>query len=291
LLNKKRIFLIIFSLFFFLISFNSISYANYSTNFNSSNIQLISPSINNLEGDNFFIIEGFSIYNKVWACARTPDNKLVIYGIDVIDGKFKKVLPLRFGPGTYTIWVSDNQNYFDGSIRFEIINNSTKDIRYSSPSYFIDSDNQFIIDLISQIIIPEMNDMEKILIIHNWITNNISYDYNKYLYGSIQTSTASQTLLNKKGVCQDYSLLMAAMARASGLEARVVYGQGLQNNIWQSHGWNEIKVNDQWITIDSTWDAGYIQNGLFIFSPSMKYFNANNDFFSLTHYSLSYMNY
>lgn len=286
----KYFLLIIFSSLIYFSSFNLV-YAGWSTGFNSSTIQLLSPSINLSRGDNSFLVEGYSSLNKIWLCAKTPTDELVIYGVDVIDGKFNKILPLRFGPGAYTIWVSDNPIYFNGIIRFEIINTSIIDIRYLSPSYYVNSDNQLIIELTKQIITLEMTDLEKIIAIHNWVTHNISYDYNQYLSNTSQLIPANQTLINRKGVCVNYALLTAALSRASGLEAKIIYGQALRNGNWESHAWNEVKINNQWVIIDATWNAGFIQNNTFIFAPSTKYFNPNIDFFSLTHYALTTMNY
>jgi transglutaminase-like putative cysteine protease len=202
-------------------------------------------------------------------------------------------MQLRFGPGKYTIWAGDNSTRFDGVIRFELVNKLEKDTRYISPSAYVDSDNQSVVALAHEIVSPQMSETEKLKAIHDWVSGNIAYDYQAFLEGNTTLVPASQTLQSKKGVCRDYSFLVAALARAAGLEAKVVHGQTWESNGWtaQSHAWNEVYADGQWVAIDATWDAGYIQNNSFVFAPSNKYFAPDSKDFAVTHFASAYTTY
>ncbi|MFX4263657.1 transglutaminase domain-containing protein [Pelotomaculum propionicicum] len=267
--------------------------AGYSIGFSNSVIQISSPSSSGFNCEGNLTIEGTSDLDQVWFCVRGPAGDLITHPADVQGGSFKLNIELRFGPGKYTIWAGDNPTRFDGVIRFELNNKLDKDTRYISPSAYVDSDNQLVIDLANQIVMPQMGETEKVKAIHDWVAGNIAYDYNAFLEGDTTLIPASQTLKSKKGVCRDYSFLVAALARAAGLQAKVVHGQTWESNGWtsQSHAWNEVYADGKWVTVDATWDAGYIQNNSFVAAPSTKYFAPDSEDFAVTHFASAYTSY
>jgi hypothetical protein len=264
--------------------------AGYSTGFSNSAINITSPSSSGLECESPLSIEGTSKLDRVWFCVRGPAGELATYPADVQEGSFKLDMQLRFGPGKYTIWAGDNPTRFDGVIRFEIVNMLKKDTRYISPSAYVDCTEQSVTDLVYQIVTPQMDETAKLRAIYGWVTSNIAYDYQAYLAGQSQLVTASQTLKSKKGVCRDYAFLVAAMSRAAGLQAKVVNGTAYKKGSWaaQSHAWNEVYSDGKWVTVDATWDAGYIQNNRFVSAPTAKYFAQDSKEFAVTHYATAY---
>ena len=267
--------------------------AEYSTGFSNSAIQITAPSSSGFESEGNLSIEGTSKLEQVWFCVRGPAGELATYPADVQDGSFKLDMQFRFGPGKYTIWAGNSSTNFDGVIRFELVNKLAVDTRYISPSAYVDSNNQSVVDLVYQIVTPQMGETEKLKAIHGWVTSSIAYDYQAFLEGNVKVVPASQTLKDKKGVCRDYAFLVAALARASGLQAKVVNGQTWESNGWtpQSHAWNEVYADGQWVTVDATWDAGYIQDNSFVFAPSTKYFAPDSVDFAVTHFASAYTTY
>lgn len=252
--------------------------------FKNSDIKITSPSSNGEAYQNQVQITGTSSLETVWLCIRGPQNEIAAYPVPVTDNSFDYTVYLRFGPGRYTIWAGDNGNRFDGSIRFEVESVQEDDSRYLMPSPYVDSDNQEIILLAQSLAKPEMTDYEKIVAIHAWVARNISYDTVAYQTKDYQLKKASETLKEKTGVCRDYSFLVAALSRASGLPTKVVYGTAKSlNNVPQDHAWVEVFVNDKWISIDATWGAGYVQNGTFVFAFTDKYFNPEPALFAMSH--------
>ncbi|MGE5415254.1 MAG: transglutaminase domain-containing protein [Acidobacteriota bacterium] len=274
-----------------MIGFNTATaLASYSIGFSNSDIQITSPSTSGSTYDGVLEVAGTSRLQKVWFAVRGPQGELITYPANVQGGQFRLNMYLRFGSGQYTIWAGANNTQFDGSIRFEI-NNVNQDLtRYTTPSAYVDSDNPAITGLVKSIIKPGMTDVEKLKTIHDWVAKNISYDYQQYLNGENRMVPASQTLSERTGVCRHYAFLVAAMCRAAGLPAKVVYGDAASDGNWESqnHAWNEVYAAGRWVSVDATWDAGYIKGTKFVFSYSAKYLNPNATTFAGTHRNAVY---
>jgi hypothetical protein len=70
---------------------------------------------------------------------------------------------------------------------------------------------------------------------------------------------ASEVLRSGKGDCTEHALLFLAMARALGIPARGAHGlvfaqydDEVPALYW--HAWAEVKINDEWIAVDPTFD-------------------------------------
>ena len=286
---KKPFYLVKFllNLVFILVLFgiSTEARASYSVGFKTPAIEITSPGSDDLNFDGVLPLEGKSSLSKVWFCLRGPAGELVAYSADVSGGSFEFDLPLRFGQGKYTVWAGDNNKKFDGKIRFEVNNRQAVDNRYTAPSAYVDSNHPEVLSLAANLTSPEMTDLQKLQAIHKWVTGNISYDYQLYLSGENRLVTASHTIRDKQGTCRDYAFVVAALARAMGLPARVVYGQAGKQEGWASqlHAWNEVYVDGCWVNLDTTWDAGYIKGNSFVARPTTKFFNPEEKTFAKTH--------
>jgi transglutaminase-like putative cysteine protease len=149
----------------------------------------------------------------------------------------------------------------------------------------VDSDNSVIQNLTKTITEENMADMDKVKAVHNWVTNNITYDTAAYYNGTPGMNTASEVIQAKKGTCRDYSFAFASLARAAGVPTRVVYGDAWNNALqtYEKHAWNEALVDGKWISIDTTWDAGYIRDKKFVIASTEKFLNMDADTFNQTH--------
>ena len=274
--------LILMTVVFLAVSVSSVDAASIS--FKNSQIKITSPSSNAEVFQDQVKLEGTSSLGTFWVCVRGPQNEIVSYPVQVTNNNFSYTLYLRFGPGKYTIWAGDNSRRFDGSIRFEVENTHEEDVRYLLPSAYVDSQSEEIMQLAGSLVKSEMTDLEKITAIHKWVATNISYDAIAYQTKAYELKTASDVVKDKTGICRDYSILVAALSRAAGLPAKVVYGTARdRNNPPQDHAWTEVLVNNKWISVDATWDAGYLQGGTFVFSFTDKYFNPDQTMFAQSH--------
>ncbi|UWG96982.1 transglutaminase-like domain-containing protein [Dehalobacter sp. DCM] len=280
-----KVIAVILTALFFLPLGSAKAEAAYSIGFQTETVQVTSPSANNLQYDRSFTIAGTSSLRSVWVCLRGPAGEITTYPITVYNGSFSKEIWLRFGAGTYTVWVGDNNKQFDGRIRFEVQNTSTDDYFNLTPSGLVNSDNKAVINLANSLTTDSMTEMQKVKAIHSWVTKNIKYDTQAYYAGKIGNYSATDVINRKLGTCRDYSFAFAALCRASGIETRVVYG-----NAWSSsqkkyelHAWNEVNVDGEWLSVDTTWDAGYIKNSKFVVASTSKYIGMNPATFNKTH--------
>jgi peroxiredoxin len=171
---------------------------------------------------------------------------------------------------------------------------------YLKPTNRIQSDHEEIIDLANHITEGIVDDYEKVRAIHDWVSNNIYYDYGYYYKLSASTSIgALETLKNKYSVCQGYAELTAALLRASHIPCKLVsgYTSGLgytsqttwSNDIITSnepnHVWNEAYVDGRWIILDATWDSGnrYQNETFFPDKSGSTYFDPDLELFSMSH--------
>ncbi|WP_239618694.1 transglutaminase domain-containing protein [Cohnella mopanensis] len=104
------------------------------------------------------------------------------------------------------------------------------------------------------------NDEEKARALYDWVGSRIAYDDDKVKAyvdeGDWREQGPEQTFSTRKGVCIDYARLYAAMARAVGLDVRVVTGLGYDGRGgYGAHAWNEVYLKEQlrWVSLDSTW--------------------------------------
>ena len=100
--------------------------------------------------------------------------------------------------------------------------------------------------------------LQKIRTIYDYITTNITYDYDTLYDDSyLLKYTAYAALMHKTAVCQGYAVLFYRMAEAVGVDTRVIVGTGNGGG----HAWNIVKVGDRYYYLDSTWDAGWKNYG------------------------------
>jgi len=152
-------------------------------------------------------------------------------------------------------------------------------------------------------------DAEKARVFYMWIANNVGYDCRKFhkpsrpdfkakskeeldqLMSEWQLEQLKKTLKSKKGVCVDYSALFKALCDEVELESIVINGysrnfyspfRGSQNN---THAWNAVKVDGEWLLLDATWGAGYTDPQVKRFTRRVSdgFFFTSPDIFAQTH--------
>lgn len=247
-----------------------------------------------------------SIYKYIWIILKDSNGKEVynnivsnstgsisLYLDKIAEGKYSVNLYTsseRYGSYKSLIYGNDIEIlYKDGKLSFvpypyydhnmAVVNNKRTDEKalayYRLPSSNIQSDNQEIIDLANSIAAGIANDYDKAVAIHDWVCNNIYYDWDSYLsknYTGIDTS-ALGTLHSKRSVCDGYSNLTAALLRAAGVPAKKISGfaLGVSSDYWPenydpnkdtNHAWNEFWANGRWVILDTTWDSDNVwRNG------------------------------
>ncbi len=97
-------------------------------------------------------------------------------------------------------------------------------------------------EILDYIIEDGMSDQLKVKAIHNYIVNNVEYDT------SLSRFTAYDALYDGKAVCQGYTLLAYKMLNDAEIPTRIISSAKMK------HSWNLVKIDDQWLHMDITWD-------------------------------------
>ena len=148
-------------------------------------------------------------------------------------------------------------------------------------------DERSISSLANYLTAPARDDEEKARAIYRWMTDRIDYDVDAFIkQGSASPGAA---LFSRKGLCSGYAGLFEALARAAGLEVVTVKGHAKGYGFsaggpMLAHEWNAVRINGSWHLVDSTWGAGYVQDGRFVRSFSERYFLASPDELAFSHY-------
>ncbi len=136
----------------------------------------------------------------------------------------------------------------------EIIPSST-DIQPSSfcdnkkslqASIYVQSDHPDIKSMAAKIIGDEQNKIKQIQLLSSWIFTNLEKR------PVIGLPDALTTMMNKKGDCNEHAALFAALARSIGVPTRIATGVTLFRGAFYYHAWNEICINAQWLSLDTT---------------------------------------
>jgi transglutaminase-like putative cysteine protease len=141
---------------------------------------------------------------------------------------------------------------------------------YILPSKLVQSHHPEIQQLAYELTIGLKTDEEKSKAIFRWVATNISYDAESYFRdpSNPRYYSSLETLRDKRALCSGYANLNAALHRAVGIEAQVVYGEG--------HAWNEVKISNSWQEQDPTYGSGGLDmnNKSFIPQFNEQYFSS-----------------
>jgi len=92
--------------------------------------------------------------------------------------------------------------------------------------------------------------------LYSYVTENISYDDEKA--ASVKSGylpDPDETLLSGKGICYDFSALLAAMLRSHDVPTRLIVGY--VSSIGTLHAWNQVYLNGKWVWYDAVMDGSY----------------------------------
>ncbi|WP_300699003.1 transglutaminase domain-containing protein [uncultured Bacteroides sp.] len=125
--------------------------------------------------------------------------------------------------------------------------------------------------------------------IYTWVSRNIQYNvYITYTpkYEEIDEKKEIQKILSeRKGVCQQYTLLFKAMLQEAGIDAHTINGYNRQNGVLlpDPHQWCAARMNGNWYMFDPTWGAGFVEDYKFVPSPNYRYYKQLSDSLLKTH--------
>lgn len=115
--------------------------------------------------------------------------------------------------------------------------------------------NETVDNIINNKIKKSMTNKEKIETIHNYIINKGFYATDKIRkkYPDKEFNKANDILINKYGLCSAYTDAMALFLYEFGIDNYKI--------ATDSHIWNLVNINDEWLHLDLTWDDPVTENG------------------------------
>jgi len=110
-------------------------------------------------------------------------------------------------------------------------------------------------EVIKNNITSDMNNEEKIKVIHDYIINNTKYDKDrtdKKIY-KYKSDTAYGVLFEHYGICSGYADTMKLFLDKLNLNNYKIFSE--------NHIWNLVYLDDTWFHLDLTWDDPVTSNG------------------------------
>ncbi len=168
-------------------------------------------------------------------------------------------------------WLKFNSSPFENStevtIKFISTNQETEDFidsthleNWLKASYYIDCDEESIVNKAQELTEGLSTIMEKATIIQQYTAENIEFNSDPNKPADVK---ASKTLEEGIGVCINYSRLFVALCRAAGVPSRSVWGivVGTDGLFHHHHQWAEVcDENGQWHICDFENVNGFFNN-------------------------------
>lgn len=197
------------------------------------------------------------------------ENSSVQYTYDLNNKGEFDTYPLQMGDGSYKIKVFEN---IDGNkyASKQTVTVNVKLVNQNAP-YLISSqminfnDESEVVKKAQELTKDKTTDIEKIDAIYDYVISNITYDNEKArTVKSGYLPVVDDILKSNKGICYDYSSVLASMLRSQNIPTKLVTGYASHLSVY--HAWNEvyteetgwIKLNEmyfdglQWRMMDST---------------------------------------
>lgn len=121
-------------------------------------------------------------------------------------------------------------------------------------------------------IAQDMTDVEKALVLHDYLAQNCAYAYSEYLAGTLgeckNVYNAYGALVEGKAVCNGYALAYSALLRAVGITNDMCISRAM------NHAWNVALIDGEWYHVDVTWDdpvwncEGLVTHSYFLLSDA-----------------------
>lgn len=165
-----------------------------------------------------------------------------------------ETFPLTEGDGTYSIKVYENTS----GTKYATAYSTSVTMKLRDPFLPFLYSNQYVnftdtsatVAKGKEITKGKTTDLAKVEAIFNWVTSNFTYDYD--LAANPPTGylpDVDKVLASKKGICFDYSAVMAAMLRSQGIPCKLVIGYA--GKIY--HAWIDVYIQG----------VGWVKNAIY----------------------------
>lgn len=122
-----------------------------------------------------------------------------------------------------------------------------------NPNHLIQSDDEEVADLARRIAGETGDPWQTAIALERWVNANMTSQGSSPAF-----ATAAEVARDRKGDCTEHAVLLAALARARGIPARVAIGLVYYRQEFLYHMWNELYIDGTWIPLDATLAQGGI---------------------------------
>lgn len=175
------------------------------------------------------------------------------YNYDLNNTGTNEVFPLQMGDGSYSVRTLENvagSSYKElCSVSFPV-KLSSVNAPFLNPNQYVNyTSSSQTVKKAAELCANSKTDVEKLKAVYSFMIQNIKYDYEKAAtVTSGYLPNVDVILSSKKGICFDYSAVMASMLRSQGVPCKLVVGS--VDAVAATHSWNEVYLQGTgWITI------------------------------------------
>lgn len=217
--------------------------------------------------DGYLMVDYTGNANKIKLLISGPDAVTYTYDLTSADGY--DTFPLSAGDGMYTVGIYENidgDNYSTAFLQDLDVTLKNEFTPFLYPNQFVNyTEDTKAVTKGQELADGADDDLAVVTNIYHFVTQNITYDYDK-----AETVTSGylpdidETLSSKTGICFDYAALMICMLRTQNIPTKLQIGYaGELYHAWistylQEHGWvdNIIRFDGKdWTMMDPTFAA------------------------------------
>jgi hypothetical protein len=196
--------------------------------------------------------ETLSINGRTIYAAREQDGQGNNYAVFAVN---------ETGAFTYKIEALVETNYLPLDLQeYDLSNKISQFAEFVAPTEKVESNSEQI-RTIALNNFDSNSWLQTVRDVTSWVHGYVTYD--KSYYPAIKS--AVETLDERRGTCDEFSVLAAAMLRARGIPVRFASGVSFGEGSWENHAWIEaFNPESGWIAIDPTFgEAGLIDGAHF----------------------------
>ena len=132
----------------------------------------------------------------------------------------------------------------DATTDFDLTQLKESQTKFLKPAPFIESNHPKICNLVKKIVAADEAPLTKTIKLLDWMNKHIEKR------PVISVPDALAVFENRAGDCNEHAVLLAALARAAGIPAKLEAGLVYLNGRFYYHAWNLLYLG-KWITVDS----------------------------------------
>lgn len=206
--------------------------------------------------DGYFAVSYHGTSSKVKVQVTTEDSIVYTYNIPP-DGS-EQFFPFSDGNGVYKIGIYTNiqgtlyATEYETSVNVHLVNSYSPFLYPNQYVWFTGSTEA--VARSAEIVKPADTDLDAVTLVYDYVVNNITYDWDEAEnVRSGYIPDVDEVLKSGKGICFDYSSLLAAMLRSQRIPTRMEIGYlGSTYHAWISTYIDEIGWVNGIIRFDGT---------------------------------------